>query len=95
MFYAEIMSATINGTFSSSSFDSHVAAAAHEALALEPGVGYERVANADSSSIKIIVVGAGFAGLACAIECRRKGHSVIVLEKFKELKILGAYNLLS
>ena len=35
------------------------------------------------------MVGAGFGGLTAAIECHRKGHSVIVLEKFSELKSLG------
>ncbi|GAP83195.2 putative salicylate hydroxylase [Rosellinia necatrix] len=39
--------------------------------------------------IRVIVVGAGFAGLTAAIECRRKGHSVTLLEKFPELKPLG------
>jgi len=33
------------------------------------------------SGIKVIVVGAGFAGLAAAIECDRKGHSVSVYDK--------------
>ncbi|KAL1844181.1 hypothetical protein VTJ49DRAFT_3837 [Mycothermus thermophilus] len=33
------------------------------------------------SGIKVIVVGAGFAGLSAAIECDRKGHSVTLLEK--------------
>ena len=82
------MSATIDG-HAHSSFDTDVAAAAHKAMAVEPGVGYERIAKAGSSGIKVIIVGAGFAGLACAIECRRKGHEVIVLERFPELKILG------
>jgi len=41
------------------------------------------------SGIKVIIVGAGFAGLCAAIECDRKGHSVILLEKVKELKPLG------
>jgi len=41
------------------------------------------------SGIKVIIVGAGFAGLTAAIECQRKGHDVIVLESFPELKILG------
>ncbi len=35
------------------------------------------------------MVGAGFAGLAAAIECRRQGHSVVVLEKAAELRPLG------
>ena len=37
------------------------------------------------SGIKVIIVGAGFAGLCAAIECNRKGHSVILLEKVSEL----------
>jgi 2-polyprenyl-6-methoxyphenol hydroxylase-like FAD-dependent oxidoreductase len=41
------------------------------------------------SGIHVIIVGAGFAGLTAAIECHRKGHSVLVLESFPELKILG------
>ncbi|KLO05518.1 monooxygenase [Schizopora paradoxa] len=52
-------------------------------------VGFEKVAEPNSTQIKIIIVGAGFAGLACAIECKRKGHEVVVLEKFSEMKILG------
>lgn len=34
-----------------------------------------------STGIKVIIVGAGFAGVSAAIECDRKGHSVTVLEK--------------
>jgi 2-polyprenyl-6-methoxyphenol hydroxylase-like FAD-dependent oxidoreductase len=41
------------------------------------------------SGIRVIVVGAGFAGLTTAIECVRKGHNVVVLEAVKELKPLG------
>lgn len=41
------------------------------------------------SGIKVIVVGAGFAGLTAAIECDRKGHHVTLLEKVPELKPLG------
>lgn len=37
------------------------------------------------SGIKVIVVGAGFAGLAAAIECDRKGHSVTLLEKVEDI----------
>ncbi|EJU03227.1 monooxygenase [Dacryopinax primogenitus] len=39
--------------------------------------------------VKIIIVGAGFAGLSCAIESRLKGHDVILLDKFPKLKVLG------
>lgn len=46
--------------------------------------------TAKRTGIKVIIVGAGFAGLACAIECKRKGHEPVVLEKFSELKPLGA-----
>jgi 2-polyprenyl-6-methoxyphenol hydroxylase-like FAD-dependent oxidoreductase len=34
-----------------------------------------------SSGIKVIIVGAGFAGIAAAVECDRKGHHPVVLEK--------------
>lgn len=33
------------------------------------------------SNIKVIVVGIGLAGLTTAVECYRKGHSVILLER--------------
>jgi 2-polyprenyl-6-methoxyphenol hydroxylase-like FAD-dependent oxidoreductase len=46
-------------------------------------------ARLPASEIKVIIVGAGFAGLCAAIECDRKGHSVILLEKVPELKQLG------
>ena len=39
--------------------------------------------------VSVIIVGAGFAGLTAAIECQRKGHSVAVYEKLKEIKPLG------
>ncbi|KAI0472817.1 putative monooxygenase [Xylariaceae sp. FL0804] len=41
------------------------------------------------TGVRVLVVGAGFAGLTAAIECRRKGHSVVLLEKFPELQLLG------
>jgi 2-polyprenyl-6-methoxyphenol hydroxylase-like FAD-dependent oxidoreductase len=44
------------------------------------------------SGITVIVVGAGFAGLGAAIECDRKGHRVILLEKsssIEELQRIG------
>lgn len=41
------------------------------------------------SGIKVLIIGAGFAGLTAAIECKRKGHDPLVLESFKELKQLG------
>lgn len=41
------------------------------------------------SGIKVIIVGAGFAGLTAAIECDRKGHDVVLFEKVSELKPLG------
>lgn len=42
-----------------------------------------------ATGIDVIVVGAGFGGIACAIECKRKGHRVMILEKVRELKQLG------
>lgn len=40
----------------------------------------------DPTGIRVVIVGVGLAGLATAIECHRKGHSVIVVEKVSELK---------
>jgi len=42
---------------------------------------------------RVIIVGAGYAGLGCAIECNRKGHDVIVLEKVETFKTLGETHL--
>ncbi|EOD43335.1 putative salicylate hydroxylase protein [Neofusicoccum parvum] len=42
-----------------------------------------------SSGIRVIIIGAGFAGLTAAIECVRHGHAVTLLESFGELKPLG------
>lgn len=44
-----------------------------------------------SSGITVIVVGLGLAGLTTAIECHRKGHSVIAIDKVPEIKPEGAY----
>lgn len=41
------------------------------------------------SGIKVVIVGAGFAGITAAIECTRKGHSCLVLDSVKEMKQLG------
>ena len=41
------------------------------------------------TGIKVIIVGCGFAGLACAIESRRKGHKVTLVEKSREFAIPG------
>lgn len=51
--------------------------------------GYTRILPPHSSGISIIIVGCGFAGLSCAIESVRKGHRVVVLEKYKQVKMLG------
>jgi 2-polyprenyl-6-methoxyphenol hydroxylase-like FAD-dependent oxidoreductase len=45
--------------------------------------------TAVTSDLDAIIVGAGFAGLTAAIECRQKGFKVTLLESFKELKSLG------
>ncbi|KAK7551419.1 putative monooxygenase [Phyllosticta citricarpa] len=43
----------------------------------------------EPTGIKVIIIGAGFAGLTAAIECVRHGHEAILLEAFEELKPLG------
>jgi 2-polyprenyl-6-methoxyphenol hydroxylase-like FAD-dependent oxidoreductase len=49
---------------------------------------FSKMAISDSG-IKVIVVGAGFGGLAAAIECHRQGHHVEIYESFPEHKVLG------
>ncbi|KAL1845162.1 hypothetical protein VTK73DRAFT_1004 [Phialemonium thermophilum] len=46
-------------------------------------------AEKPKTGIRVIVVGAGFGGLAAAIECHRQGHDVEIYEAFPELKVLG------
>ncbi|KAN0088966.1 monooxygenase [Tylopilus felleus] len=45
--------------------------------------------SVSSEPTRAIIVGAGVAGLGCAIECKRKGHDVVVLEKVGTFKVLG------
>ncbi|PNS16042.1 Phytoene desaturase [Sphaceloma murrayae] len=42
------------------------------------------------SDFRIVIVGAGMGGLACAIACRHAGVQVIVLEKSEKLSEIGA-----
>jgi 2-polyprenyl-6-methoxyphenol hydroxylase-like FAD-dependent oxidoreductase len=42
-----------------------------------------------TKGLNVLVVGAGFGGLAAAIECQRQGHSVSIYESFPEFKPLG------
>ena len=81
------MSATINGI--NGIANSELESIVKESQTKNAGIGYEKIAPPNSTGVKVIIVGAGFAGLACAIECKRKGHEVLILEKFRELKILG------
>lgn len=39
------------------------------------------------SGIRIVIVGAGFAGITAAIEAQRKGHSCIVLESYRNTNV--------
>lgn len=48
-------------------------------------------ASPSPSGISLIIVGAGFAGLTLAIECTRKGHSAIILEKSLSLAEITQY----
>lgn len=52
-------------------------------------MGYAREVEPSSSGIDMIIVGCGFAGITCAIESARKGHSVMVLEKYEEIRMIG------
>ena len=42
-----------------------------------------------ATGIKVIIVGAGFAGLSLAIECVRNGHEVEIFESAKKFSPLG------
>jgi monoamine oxidase len=44
-----------------------------------------RVYPPNSSGIKVIVVGLGYAGVAAAVECYRKGHQVVAFEQTAKL----------
>ncbi|KAK7753996.1 hypothetical protein SLS62_004095 [Diatrype stigma] len=48
-----------------------------------------RPPTAPPTGIRVLIVGAGFAGLTAAIECARQGHTVLLLEKAAELRALG------
>ncbi|CBX97264.1 hypothetical protein IAQ61_007324 [Plenodomus lingam] len=50
-----------------------------------------RTPHPSPTSISIIIVGAGFAGLALAIECERKGHTVVILEKAANVSEVTRY----
>ncbi|BGP41482.1 hypothetical protein JCM10450v2_005530 [Rhodotorula kratochvilovae] len=50
---------------------------------------YPRPPPGAPSGIKVIIVGAGIGGLACAIESRLEGHEVLILEQTKEFRPLG------
>lgn len=45
--------------------------------------------RASPTGVRVLVIGAGFAGLTAAIECHRQGHDVTVVDKFSELRTLG------
>jgi len=39
--------------------------------------------NGHSSPLKVIVVGAGIGGIACAVECKRRGYEVSMFDAVK------------
>ncbi|GKT89018.1 FAD binding domain protein [Colletotrichum tofieldiae] len=41
------------------------------------------------TDVKVIIVGGGIAGLFAAVECWRKGHDVVVVEKGDEISAHG------
>ncbi|KIA75845.1 FAD dependent oxidoreductase [Aspergillus ustus] len=50
-------------------------------------VGEDGITN--PSNIRVLVVGVGIGGLAAAIECHRKGHSVILVDKIAQVDPLA------
>lgn len=47
------------------------------------------VQKSPDNGIKVLIVGAGIAGLQAALECWRKGCSVEILERSSELSSIG------
>jgi 2-polyprenyl-6-methoxyphenol hydroxylase-like FAD-dependent oxidoreductase len=47
------------------------------------------IASYPKTNIKVVVVGAGFGGLAAAVESKLKGHDVVVIEKTPKWEQLG------
>ncbi|KAF7181291.1 hypothetical protein CNMCM7691_000509 [Aspergillus felis] len=47
------------------------------------------IVEARLNGIKVIIVGLGIAGLVAAIECYRKGHEIVGLERSPEIRVLG------
>ncbi|KAI1171109.1 hypothetical protein F4777DRAFT_71132 [Nemania sp. FL0916] len=54
-------------------------------IAVTIGSGPASAAPEGSSGIRVLVVGCGYGGIAAAIECHRKGHTVVVFEKNPEI----------
>jgi NADPH-dependent 2,4-dienoyl-CoA reductase/sulfur reductase-like enzyme len=57
------------------------------------GVGPDGTAPPNSSGIKVIIIGLGYAGVVAAVECYRKGHEVIVFEQAPKITNLGTFYL--
>jgi monoamine oxidase len=53
------------------------------------GVGPDGTAPPNSSGLKVIIVGLGYAGVVAAVECFRKGHDVTVFEQAPEMTNVG------
>lgn len=48
---------------------------------------YEPQQAVRPSGIRVVIVGAGFAGITAAIEAHRKGHSAIILESYRSTNV--------
>lgn len=53
----------------------------------------ETVTLPNSTGVTVIIVGLGIAGLTAAVECHRRGHSVIGFEKKEDHHWLGRFAL--
>ncbi|KAH8926031.1 FAD/NAD(P)-binding domain-containing protein [Atractiella rhizophila] len=56
---------------------------------LPPAPQRKDVTPGKPTGIKVIIVGAGIGGLACAIECRIAGHEVVCIDQTKDFTRLG------
>lgn len=64
-------------------------------MSIENGTIIDGVHRYPINGIKVVVVGAGVAGLGTALECWRKGCEVTVLERGEKLSTLGWFSFIS
>jgi NADPH-dependent 2,4-dienoyl-CoA reductase/sulfur reductase-like enzyme len=52
-------------------------------------MGFKPLGSYPPTGIDVLVVGTGLGGLSAALECKRKGHEVRVLERNADINVAG------